>query len=209
VARKIKSREKRINTLEAAQFFTHAINVDYLTPFVLGEKSLAQAADELNISKNRMNYWVKKLLELCLIEVVGVEKQNRHNVSIYRATADRFVIPVHLLPTDSDEDIFQLAAFEEKVKHSLADFKNAHMQDWELLYELVNDMALLTIKPPEDRKEDLKVVNSWGQLTLTEAQAEAFRRDINRVLKRYAKASQKHRGKSFLYKMIVVEEEPL
>jgi DNA-binding MarR family transcriptional regulator len=202
------SREKHIDSPEAALFFTHAINVDYLTPFVLAEKSLADAAQELNISKNRMNYWVKKLLELQLIETVRVEKRGRTHVSIYRATAERFVIPIRLLPTDSDEDIFQLAAFEERVKRSLADFKNTYMQDWQLHYELVNDKAALMIKPPEHTKEDLNVVNSWGQLTLTEGQAEAFRRDIYHVLERYLKASQKNQGKSFLYKMIIVEEEP-
>ncbi len=206
MARKAKSKEKLIDNAEAAQFFTHALNVDYLTPFVIGEKSLAQAAQELNISKNRMNYWVKKLLELHLIEVVRVEKRGRHRVAIYQATADRFTVSVRLLPTDSDEDIFQLAAFEEKIKKSLADFKNAHMQDWQLHYELVNGAAQLTIRPPGESITDLKVVNSWGHLDLTEAQVEGFRGDINRVLKRYARASQKNQGKSFLYKMIIVEE---
>lgn len=205
--KKNKVREKRIDDSRAALFFTHAINVDFLTPFVAGEKSLAEAARELSISKNRMNYWVKKLLELQLIEVVRVENRGRNRVPIYQATAEKFVVPVSLLPTDSDEDIFQLVAFEEKVKRSLADFKNAYMQDWQLYYELVSDKALLTIKPPEARTSDLKVVNSWGQLTLTDMQAEAFRYDINRILKRYAQTSRKNRGKSFLYKMIVVEEE--
>jgi hypothetical protein len=207
VTRKSNDREKRIDSPQSAQFFTHAINVDYLTPFVRGEKSLAEAAQELSISKNRMNYWVKKLLELHLIQVVRFEKRARHRVSIYQATADRFVVPVGLLPTDSDEDIFQLAAFEERVKHSLADFKNTYMQDWQLHYELVNGRAILTIKPPGGSKEDLKVLNSWGQLTLTEAQAKTFRREINRIIERYAKASQKNQGESFLYKMIIVKEE--
>jgi DNA-binding MarR family transcriptional regulator len=197
---------KLIDTLEAAKFFTHAINADHLTPFVAGEKSLAEAAQELNITKSRMNYWVNKLLELDLIYTVRVEKRGRHHLSIYRATADMFVVPVALLPTDSDEDIFQLTTFEERVKRSLADFRHMYMKDWLLRYELVNGVATLNIEPPEKRKEELKVVNSWGQLSLNEKQAEAFRQEINRVLERYQKASQKNQGKSFLYKMIVVEE---
>lgn len=97
---------KRIDTPQAAKFFTHAINVNHLNPFVAGEKSLADAARELDISTNRMNYWVNKLQGLDLIYTVRVEKRGRHRVSIYRATADVFVVPVVLLPTDSDEDIF-------------------------------------------------------------------------------------------------------
>jgi DNA-binding Lrp family transcriptional regulator len=197
---------KRIDSPEAAKFFTHAINVDHLNPFVAGEKSLSEAAEELNISKHRMSYWVKKLQGLDLIYRVRIEKRGRHRVSIYRATADMFVVPVRLLPTDSDEDIFQLATFEQKVKRSLADFKHTHMKDWLLRYELVHGMALLKIEPPENRKEELKVVNSWGQLNLSEAQAEAFRRDVERVLRKYAKEAKDNQGKSFLYKMVVVEE---
>jgi DNA-binding MarR family transcriptional regulator len=202
-----RTKEKLIDNLEAAKFFTHAINVDHLNPFVAGEKSLSQAAEELGISKNRMNYWVKKLLELNLIAVVRVEKRGRHRVTVYRSTADVFIVPVELLPTNSDEDIFQLATFEEKVKRSLADFKNAYMKDWQLRYQLFNGMALLKIEPPENRSEDLKVVNSWGQLNLSEQQAEAFRRDLEQVLERYAKQAQNNGGKSFLYRMVVVEEE--
>jgi hypothetical protein len=197
---------KRIDTPQTARFFTHAINVNHLNPFVAGEKSLAEAAHELNISKNRMNYWVNKLLELDLIYTVRVEKRGRHRVPLYRATADVFVVPVELLPTDSDEDIFQLATFEQKIKRSLADFKHAYMKDWLLRYELVKGVALLKIEPPENRREELNVVNSWGQLNLSEAQAEAFRREINRVVGRYLKTSQNNQGKSFLYKMIIVEE---
>lgn len=197
---------KLIDSLEAAKFFTHAINVDHLNPFVAGEKSLSEAARELNISKTRMNYWVNKLLELQLIAEVRVEKRGRHRVSIYKAVAEKFVVPVSLLPLDSDEDIFQLASFDEKVKRSLADFKHTHMQDWQLHYELVNGVALLNILPPDKRKADLNVVNSWGQLTLTEAQVESFRREIKKTLERYQKASLKNQGKSFLYKMIIVEE---
>jgi DNA-binding transcriptional regulator GbsR (MarR family) len=206
MTKKTRATEKLIDSLEAAKFFTHAINVAHLNPFVAGEKSLSEAAQELNISKNRMNYWVNKLQRLDLIYTVRVEKRGRHRVPIYRATADFFVVPVELLPTDSDEDIFQLATFEQKVKRSLADFKHAYMKDWQLRYELVKGVALLKIEPPENRKEELKVVNSWGQLNLSETQAEAFRREINRVVGRYLKASQKNQGKSFLYKMILVEE---
>jgi DNA-binding transcriptional regulator GbsR (MarR family) len=206
MTKKSRATTKLIDTPLAARFFTHAINVDYLTPFVVGEKSLAETAQELNISKNRMNYWVNKLLELNLIYTVRVEKRGRHRVCIYRATADVFVVPVELLPTDSDEDIFQLATFEQKVKHSLADFKNTYMKDWQLRYQLLNGTASLKIEPPENRREELKVVNSWGQLNLSEQQAEAFRRDLERVLERYAKQAHNNQGKSFLYKIILVEE---
>jgi DNA-binding transcriptional regulator GbsR (MarR family) len=203
-----KAKEKIIDSLETARFFIHPFNTDHLTPFVAGEKTLAEAARELGISKNRMNYWVKKLLELRLIYVVRVEKLSRHNVAIYHAVAKKFIVPVSLLPLDSDEDIFQLASFDEKIKRSLADFKHAQMQDWQLHYEIVSGAAMLNILPPGKRKEKLKVVNSWGQLTLTETQAERFRREIEKTLERYQKTSQKNQGKSFLYRMIIVGEEP-
>ncbi len=198
--------EKIIDTLTVAKFFTHAINVDHLTPFVAGEKSLAEAAQELNISKNRMSYWVNKLLELDLIYTVRIEKRGKHHVSIYQATAERFVIPIALLPSDSDEDIFQLAIFDEKVKRSLADFKHTHMKDWLLHFELVSGEAQLKIEPPQGHKEKLKVVNSWGQINLSDKQAEAFQDELNHILEHYLKVSKKNQGKRFLYKMILVEE---
>jgi hypothetical protein len=67
-------------------------------------------------------------------------------------------------------------------------------------------VALLKIEPPENHKEELKAVNSWGQINLSEKQAEVFRYEINRVLERYLKESGKNQGKNFLYKMIVIEE---
>jgi DNA-binding transcriptional regulator GbsR (MarR family) len=206
MTKKTRVPKKLIDTPGAAKFFTHAINVNHLNPFVAGEKSLAEAAQDLNLSKNRMNYWVNKLQKLDLIYTVRVEKRGRHRVPIYRATADVFIVPVELLPTDSDEDVFQLATFEQKVKRSLADFKHTYMKDWQLRYELVKGVALLKIEPPEKRKEELEVVNSWGQLNLSEKQAEAFRRDVERVLEQYQKASRNNQGKSFLYKMILVAE---
>ncbi len=199
---------KHIDSSQAAKFFIHPFNTDHLTPFVKGEKGLAEAAQELDISKTRMSYWIKKLLEVRLITEVRVEKRGRHRISIYRAVAEKFVIPVSLLPLDSDEDIFQLASFEEKIKRSLVDFKHANMQDWQLHYEIINGVAMLNILPPDKRKEKLKVVNSWGQLTLSDVEAERFRREIERVLARYQKLSGANQGKKTLYRMIVVKEKP-
>jgi DNA-binding transcriptional ArsR family regulator len=199
--------ENLIDNPEAALFFVHLTKAKHLRPFLSREASLSEAATFLNISKTRMSYWLKKLLELNLITVVRIEKRGKHNVPIYRSTADVFIVPLELLPIESDEAILDahLAEFEKTSRRSLIHTARKNAEGWHIRYSLFREKARLDIVPNSAELEDAKIVNHFGRLKLSENHAATLRREMMTLLERYLKVSS-DKEKSFLFKLLLVEE---
>ena len=204
----IKSNELVIDNPKAATFFTELANVAYLEPFVVAETTLSEAAQKLKLSKSRMSYWLKKMLELDLIYTVRVEKRGRHHVSIYRSRADVFIIPVKLVSENPNEDIFDFDTFEHTVKRSLIHFAHSHFRGWHIRYALEQGASTLHVLPQGNTIKELEVTNSWGQIKLTKTRAKVFHQELKNLFDKLMEESQHDKGKKYVFKLVLVEEWP-
>ena len=200
-------KEMQIGSARAAKFFTDVDHIKYLEPFMLGESSLAQAADYLAVSKSKMSYWVKKLLELDLIYTVRFDKRAKHTFAVYRATADAFVVPAHLVPVRVDKDVFELDHFEKRLSRALEDYRLRHTEDWQLHYTVEAAKPNIVFAPPDGNLSEADVTNAWGELSLDEAQVEALHRAMRRVFETYKPERKDPRRKTYLFRMVLVEEK--
>ncbi|MEM6431232.1 MAG: helix-turn-helix domain-containing protein [Deinococcota bacterium] len=78
---------------KAADTLTDPKKYYYLAPFMRCEHSLSEAARALGMKANALFYQVKRLEQLGLIRVVRTVKRQGRASKVYRAVAQRFVIP--------------------------------------------------------------------------------------------------------------------
>ena len=198
------SKELVITDPKAAAFLIDPVNSEHLSPFMMGEKSLAQAAEALGISKSRMSYWVNKLLKLNFIKLARVEKQGKHNVSIYKASADVFMVPLDLMTTDPNKDVFESAPFEKTLKRSLVHFKHQNLKGRSIRYARENDNVVLEVFPQQTKKSG--VVDHWGRVELTQAQANHFYEEMNKLFTKMMQEAKNGEGKKYVFKLVLVEQ---
>lgn len=198
--------ERVVEDPKAAAFLIDPVSSEHLAPFMMGEKSLAQAAEELNISKSRMSYWVKKLLKFDLIRVVRVEKQGRHHASIYCSSADVFIVPLDTMTADPNKDIFESVPFERTLKRSLVHFKHQALKGRHIRYGRENENVVLDVFPQQAKKSE--TVDQWGRVELTKAQASLFYEEMNNLFDKIMQASKTGQDKKYLFKLVLVEQWP-
>ena len=200
-------RESQLHTSQAAGFFVHRTHVRHLSPFMDQECSLAEAAQVLEISKSRMSYWVNKLLEMGLIEVLRIEKRGKHRVPIYRSVAEVFRVPLTLIPLTSGESLLEVQRlkFDQQLEESLIQVGRMNPQNWHIRFSLEGTFWRLDLLPNDRDKESLELVNEWGRLRLSKAQAKTFRQELMALVKRYSNITEEG-GSNHLYKLVLVEE---
>jgi DNA-binding transcriptional ArsR family regulator len=198
-------RERQIDLPEIAAFLVNRTSVRYLHPFMHQERSLAEAAQFLEISKSRMGYWLKKLLEMNLIRLVRTEKRGKHRVPVYTATAEVFIMPIELIQPDADENLLSLNAkdFERSAKRSLLHTARMSSDRWNVRFSFIDGTGKLDVVPVGDDIEE--IVNHWGRLQFSAPQAKLFRQELLGLVERFVQASSS-KGKRYLYKIMMVEE---
>jgi hypothetical protein len=206
VSEALRPHERVVKDPRAAAFLIDPVSSEHLAPFMVGEKSLAQAAAELGISKSRMSYWVNKLLKFDFIRVVRVEKQGKHHASIYRSSAEVFIVPLDTLTTDPNKDVFESAPFERAIKRSLVHFKHEALRGRHIRYGRENENVVLDVLPRQATKPEM--VDQWGRVELTKAQAKLFYQEMNRLFEKIMQASSDKQGEKYLFKLVLVEQWP-
>lgn len=191
---------------EAALFFVQTASVRHLFPFMGGEASLAEAAARIGISKSHMSYWLRKMLRLGVIEQTRIERRGKHNVPLYRATAEVFTVPTDQVPVATDEEILTLNSrtFEAIERRSIVRSSSNNNPGWKLRLSFEERIPRLQMLPPDGAVEDSEVLNKWGCLALSKSQAKAFRGEIMELLERYAN-QENFEGRDHLYKFLLVE----
>lgn len=174
-----------------------------------GECSLSEAAQWLGIGKTRMSYWVNKLLGLGLIEQLRIEKRGRNMVPVYRATADRFVVPMDKVPVESDEQILEIQSkgFEEAAQRAVMGMIRRHDHDWDMEYDLLNTKGQLNLTPKNNPIQELPGLASFGVIQLPEEVAKKAMLELRELMMRYIQLEVPE-GKRYLYQILVVEETP-
>jgi hypothetical protein len=194
-----------LTSQEAAMFFVQPRHSCYLLPFMHAEISLSEAAAKCKLSKSHMSYWLNKMLALGIIEHLRTEKRGRHNVPIYRATAQSFTVPMRQVPVSSDEEILTLNSrdFNEIERRSIIR-SSSNNEGWNLCFSYNDKFPQLRMLPANGQLPASKHLNKWGCLALTETQAQNLRAEMQALLDRYRQAETVD-GKDHLYKFLLVE----
>ncbi|MER3461496.1 MAG: hypothetical protein C4342_00195 [Armatimonadota bacterium] len=133
-----------------------------------------------------MSYWLQKMLRLGLVEKVQVEKRGKHDVSLYRASAEVFTIPLERVPVGSDEEILILNSrdFERIERRSILRLTSNNAGGWYIRFSRGDETSRLELFPRSGQSVEPRVLNKWGCLSLTEPQARALRAEIAALLER-------------------------
>ncbi len=78
-------------------------SVEALRPFLMGERSLTEAARDLEVRPSTLAYWVPRFLDAGLIREVRRVARAGRPIRVYRATADEFRVPFALVPPEAHE----------------------------------------------------------------------------------------------------------
>lgn len=199
-------RTLHLESPEAAIFLVELNSVLHLYPFMGGEASMAEAARRVGVSKSRMSYWLRKMLRMGVIEQTRVERRGKHDVPLYRATAETFTVSTDRVPAATDEEILTLNSrtFEAMERRSIVRSSSNNRPGWKLRLSFEERVPRLQMIPPDSSVEEGDVFNKWGCLALTAQQAAALRAELNELLQRYA-AQEAPGGKDHLYKFLLVE----
>lgn len=202
-------RRQHLETAEAAEFFVSPSSSRHLEPFIHGECSLAEAAKALGLSKTRMNYWLHKMCQLGLVEQLRIEKRGKHKVPIYRATAEVFTVPFDRIPAESGEQVLEITArgFEEATRVAVIRKASAHAEEWLLEYGLERGRGQRSFRPKAGPSHQPSFVLSFGKIHLTDEVAEVAMQELQDFINRYG-LRDNPKGKSYLFKFLVVEEAP-
>jgi DNA-binding transcriptional ArsR family regulator len=78
-------------------------SVEALRPFLVGERSLTQAAADLGVRPSTLAYWLPRFVDAGLVREVRRVARAGRPIRVYRAVADEFRVPVGLVPPEAYE----------------------------------------------------------------------------------------------------------
>jgi hypothetical protein len=184
--------------------------VHHLAPFLAKETTLSEAAALVRISKQRMSYWVNKLIKIGLIKFVRFEKQSRHQVAVYRSVEDEYIVPFSALSDSTFLDFVRSthATRFEQLERSIA--RNMSRRAKSLQLRLWRDTRgpFHTIENPNDPEDTYGVADETYPLWLNREEIASLHKDIRALLaKYYALSDQSKSSTALLY--IGLAENPL
>jgi hypothetical protein len=203
--------EYLVDKPETAAFICDGQKTKYLAPFIGADRTLAETAAKLKLSKSHMSYWLNQMLKLGLIREERTEKRGRYQVPIYRSFAEVFVVPLELIPAESDEAILRLSLgdFEDRCLYSISRCGRTYADGWHLRFGIENGKSWQRIIPKDGDTESARILNYWGRLELAPEQATAMRGELRQVFQKYLELSKYtiHAEKvSHLFRLLLVEE---
>ena len=86
-----------------ARFLTDPAKKRFLLPFLARERRIAQAAEEVGCSINRMLYQVRTLAGCGLLRIVREEPRAGRAVRVYRSVHEAYFVPFAATPYDTLE----------------------------------------------------------------------------------------------------------
>ncbi len=174
-----------------AVFLNDEARARLLFPFVAREISMAQAALEVGVKLNVMGYWVKRLLEMGLIETTRLEPRHGSPIRYYRSVTDQIIVPVALMPMVSDEELlmrrvdWHMRTFQRSAAHQ----GRKLYPDWHLRFYRNEGGRITwafepTIAPGQVTVESPPGVDIWGQFWLAAEEAAELHQILETTIRR-------------------------
>jgi len=102
----------------------------FFRPFLARERTVSQAAAEVNCAPSVMLYRVGTFLRAGLLEIVREEPRRGRPMKIYRSTHDEYFIPYALTPHATLEEAF-LEVFEANYRRVARAVAELHKERWD------------------------------------------------------------------------------
>jgi DNA-binding transcriptional regulator GbsR (MarR family) len=195
----------------ARRFIADGSNGIFLATFVDKESSLASASEYHKISKQRMSYWINKMLDLRLIKVARTERAtNGSKQAVYTSVAPRFHIKQSNLTTGEWREAIALLTRHvwDRVLDSVMQASREARSDVLRVFrdKRTDTCWRLISKDGESGARDGYLL-TWGRVRLTEEDYRVFQSELDAVVKRY-QAKTGAQGKMVWFVAAANEEAP-
>jgi hypothetical protein len=199
---------------KVAAFLNDTTKSRFLAPFISKERSLSEAAKIIGVKLNTMTYWVKRLLEMKLIQHTRTASRKGSSVRYYCSTADEIIVPVDLIPKESYEAVLQgqmQPMFEHLIHANVRSALRQHPGGWNLHFSRRPDgMVWREDKPdlPGGRRAlPLPALNDWYRPVLTKEAAKRLEAELVELLERYQTKENAKGGTPYLAHIALVPDE--
>jgi hypothetical protein len=197
-----------VSDAQTARFFSQFGALVYLRPFLARECTSVAAAEQLNISRQRMNYWVNKMLHAKLLRVVRHQEQGGHRTPVYRTVHDRMELPLSALPHATVEGLMDFLVGQwwwDRLKRAFTSAWDAGLARGSVRIYREGDKG--TIEPlPRTSAVDDAIHNHWRVMTLKPAQVAQFRQELEAMIDRYDALSDVQAAETVLVHAAVIRE---
>jgi DNA-binding transcriptional ArsR family regulator len=191
----------QVTTATAAAFLSDASRRPKLTPFLAQENTLSGSAALLKLSKPRMSYWITQMREIGLLCLLRVDQQPRYKQPVYRAVADSFVVPLHLIPIELEQQLPEAISLPwyGRFNASIVARTRPRASGYALkYYRTPQGVRSDWLAPPSDPKAALKnappmedlFCDAWGRLFLKPQDFKNLRGELDALFERYVALSQ-------------------
>lgn len=199
---------------EGAAFLVDATRKRFLAPFLGRERTVREAAAELGESQSGLNYWVRRMLDLGLLQGVRTDIRRGKPVRLYRSAADTFHVPFDSIPGDA----FLLARQQtfgprwDAFLRSVAAVWQQHFPDGHAVYARDafgtprTEFRLPPLDPVREANPEPVLLNRWSALPLDTDAAVRLFTDLTTLLDRYEReAHERGFSRTFLLHLGLVE----
>ncbi len=194
----------------ARRFISDGSNGIFLTTFVGKETTLAASALFHKISKPRMSYWIRKMLDLQLIKIARYERAaNGVQQAVYTSSAHRYRIKKSALTKSEWRETYALLTRHvwgrviDSVMHAMRESPGDALR---LFRYKATNVCWRLIGKDEDTSARDGYLLTWGRVRLKAEDYRAMQRDLSAVVERY-NAKTVPNGACIWY-VIAANEEP-
>lgn len=182
-----------------------------LAPFMARAMPIAEAARAARVKVSTLDYWVKRFVELGVLEAVAGTRPQQ-----YRAVSSEFLMDVSLT-VPLEEIIEQLnKPGHDRMVHSITRAYRRLSEDWYFrLYTTETQLLRRELVPahrPGDRvpeqRPDLPL-NSYGVISLNKEQARELSDRLNRCVLDYFEQHPQTDQDNYFFHICVVKDAPL
>ncbi|MGL4230607.1 MAG: hypothetical protein ACRCWJ_04500 [Casimicrobium sp.] len=173
----------------ARRFIADGSNGIFLATVVDKETTLAESAAYHKISKQRMSYWIGKMLDLRLIKVARTERSaNGTKQAVYTSVAPRFRIAKSNLTAGEWRETVALLTRHvwdrvlDSVIHASRESRGDALR---VFRDKSTNVCWRLIGKDESTGSEDGYLLTWGRMRLSEENYRALQRDLSAVVARY------------------------
>jgi hypothetical protein len=121
-----------VHDAEAADYLSNPLKAVFIYPFIGRARSSGDVAAAHGVKLNAMSYRIERLQRLGLLREAGVERRRGRVVTLYRATADAFFVPLAATSLENLESMIDQWAqsLQPMYLHALARTLSDRHRQW-------------------------------------------------------------------------------